>query len=168
MAPVRLMTLAPFVGLLTLSPTGSAHAQHVHGAATLDIGIEGKAGQATLRASGEDLYGFERAPRTAAERAKQEAALKVLREQGASLIRFQAGLGCSVTTESAKVVSPKSGHDEVEARFRIACRQAPAGKPVSFGVSQAFRGVETVTVQLVSDTAQTSRRVVRDRGTVTP
>ncbi|MBX9856636.1 MAG: DUF2796 domain-containing protein, partial [Gemmatimonadaceae bacterium] len=59
-------------------------------------------------------------------------------------------------------------HDEVEARYRIACRQAPAGKPLAFGVSQAFRGIETVTVQLVSDTAQTSRKIVRDRGTVTP
>jgi hypothetical protein len=143
-------------------------AQHVHGAATLDIGIEGKAGQATLRASGEDVYGFERAPRTPAERARQEAALKVLREQGATLIRFQPALGCSVTADAARVVSSKGGHDEVEARYRIACRQAPAGKPLAFGVSQAFRGIETVTVQLVSDTAQTSRKIVRDRGTVTP
>lgn len=163
-------TLVPSVMTVSLLHVGAASlsAQHVHGAATLDIGIEGKAGQATLRASGEDVYGFERAPRTAVERAKQEAALKVLRAQGAALIRFQPALGCSVTTESAKVVSSKGGHDEVEARYRIACRQAPAGKPVAFGVSQAFRGIETLTVQLLSDTAQTSRKIVRDRGTVTP
>ncbi len=163
-------TLVPcgIIMLLLHGSPGTLSAQHVHGAATLDIGIEGKAGQATLRASGEDVYGFERAPRTAAERAKQEAALKVLREQGATFIRFQPALGCNVTTESAKVVSSKGGHDEVEARYRIACRQAPAGKPVAFGVSQAFRGIETLTVQLVSDTAQTSRKIVRDRGTVTP
>jgi len=156
------------VSLLLLVGAQALPAQHVHGAATLDIGLEGKSGQATLRASGEDVYGFERAPRTAAERAKQEAALKVFREQGASLIRFQPALGCTITAESAKVVSPKGGHDEVEARYRIACRQSPAGKPVGFGVSQAFRGIESLTVQLVSDTAQVSRRVVRDRGTVTP
>jgi hypothetical protein len=154
--------------LMLMADSGVLAAQHVHGAATLDIGLEGTAGQATLRASGEDVYGFERAPRTPAERAKQEAALKTLREQGATLIRFQPALGCSVRTESAKVVPSKGGHDEVEARFRIACRQEPAGKPVSFGVSRVFRGIETLTVQLVSDTAQTSRKIVRDRGTVTP
>jgi len=166
---VRRTLLTSGITMLMLHVTpGPLLAQHVHGAATLDIGIEGKAGQATLRASGEDVYGFERAPRTPAERAKQEAALKLLREQGATLIRFQPALGCSVTTERAQVVSSQGGHDEVEARYRIACRQAPAGKPMTFGVSQAFRGIETLTVQLVSDTAQTSRKIVRDRGTVTP
>lgn len=129
---VRRMLVPGGITLLMLHVTlGTLHAQHVHGAATLDVGIKGKAGQATL-------------------------------------IRFQPALGCSVTTERAQVVSSKGGHDEVEARFRIACRQAPAGKPMTFGVSQAFRGIETLTVQLVSDTAQTSRKIVRDRGAITP
>ena len=52
-----------------------ADAQHTHGQATLLIGLEGAAGRIELRAPADDMYGFERAPRTAAERTRQNACL---------------------------------------------------------------------------------------------
>ncbi|MBL0940056.1 MAG: DUF2796 domain-containing protein [Gemmatimonadaceae bacterium] len=153
---------------IALGVTTPAAAQHVHGAAILDIGVEGTTGQATFRASGEDVYGFERAPRTAAERAAVDAALVTLRTRGSTLIRFQETRGCAVQSDRVRVVPSRDGHDEVEARYRITCRVAPAGRPISFGASALFKGIETLTVQLVSDTATVSRKIVRDRGTVVP
>jgi hypothetical protein len=143
-------------------------AQHVHGQASLIIGIEGTGGTAEFRGAGDDLYGFERAPRTAAERAKQDAALQRLRTQGAQLLRFDATLGCTVTPQDVKVVEEKSGHGEVRAQYRIACKKPVAGKPVRFGISAAFPGVDRVAVQLVSDTAQVGATISRDRGQVIP
>ncbi|WP_439642921.1 ZrgA family zinc uptake protein [Gemmatimonas sp.] len=70
------------------SVPSTALAQHVHGHATLVIGMEVRTGQIEFGGSGEDLYGFERSPRTAAERTRQTAALDRLRTRGASLIRF--------------------------------------------------------------------------------
>jgi hypothetical protein len=143
-------------------------AQHVHGQASLSIGIEGRTGTAEFRGAGDDLYGFERAPRTASERARQEAALQRLRTQGAQLLRFDATLGCTVTPQEVRVAEERSGHGEVRAQYRIACQRPIAGKAIRFGISAAFPGVDRVVVQLVSDTAQAGATISRDRGQVTP
>ncbi len=168
----RTLTRSFTVGsaLLTLSALGatSLRAQHVHGQASLIVGMEGTGGTAEFRGAGDDLYGFERAPRTAAERAKQEAALQRLRTQGAQLLRFDATLGCTVTPQEVRVVDEKSGHGEVRAQYRIACKKPVAGKPIRFGFSAAFPGIDRVAIQLVSDTAQVGATISRDRGQVIP
>jgi hypothetical protein len=161
-----------FVGstLLLLGALGTAPlgAQHVHGQASLIIGIEGTGGTAEFRGAGDDLYGFERAPRTAAERAKQESALQRLRTQGAQLLRFDATLGCTVTPQEVRVAEERAGHGEVRAQYRIACKKPVAGKAIRFGISNAFPGVDRVAVQLLSDTAQVGATISRDRGQVIP
>jgi hypothetical protein len=147
------------------------HAQgkaHVHGAATLDIGIQGRSGTVEFRAPADDLYGFEREPRTPAERAKRDSAFARLRTQPLTLVRFDASLGCTMTARDVGVVEEQGGHGDVRARYDLACRVAPAGKPIAFGFSRAFRGVRSVKVQLLSDTAQVGFTVVNDRGTVRP
>jgi hypothetical protein len=143
-------------------------AQHVHGQASLAIGLEGNAGTAEFRAAGDGLYGFERAPRTAAERARQEAALQRLRTQGAQLLRFAPDLGCAVTSQDVRVVDERAGHGEVVATYRIACQRPVAGKPIRFGITAAFPGIDRLAVRLVSDTAQVGSTIVRDRGQIVP
>jgi hypothetical protein len=146
----------------------SLAAQHVHGKGTLDIGLEGAAGRAVFRAPGDDVYGFEREPRTAAERATRDSALTRLRTLGSALLRFDPSFGCTVSADSVAVKPDRSGHGEVEARYAIACRTAPVGKPIRFGFSAAFPGVERVVVQLVTERTQTSATITRDRGAITP
>jgi hypothetical protein len=152
---------------MLLSPI-PARAQHVHGQATLMIGMEGNSGQVEFRGAGDDLYGFERTPRTAAERAKQSAALDRLRTQGASLIRFDSALGCTVVAKDVRVAEERSGHGEVRAQYTVTCKRPVAGRPIRFGVSALFPGVDRVAVQMVSDTAQTGATISRDRGQVIP
>jgi len=155
--------------LLGVSSVGGAQSKaHTHGEATLDIGIEGRRGTLVFRAPAEDLYGFERAPRTSAERTAQLAVLNVLRSQPASLVRFDAALGCSLTAETVGVVEEKGGHGDVQARYTVDCRVPPAGRPMTFAFSKAFPGVRTVKVQLVSDTAQVGTTITNDRGSVRP
>ncbi len=162
----RLVTLA-----LLLVPISVARGQakgHVHGEATLDIAIEGRTGVIEFRAPAEDLYGFERAPRTAAERAKRDAAFTLLRTQPLTVVRFDPALGCALTATAVGAVEDKGGHGDVRARYDLACRVAPAGKPIGFGFTKAFSGVRSVKVQLLSDTAQVGLTVVNDKGTVRP
>lgn len=141
---------------------------HVHGQATLDIGIEGSAGTIEFRAPADDLYGFEHAPRTAAERAARDSAFARLRRDGATLVRFEPSLGCTLTATAVGSTEEKRGHGDIRATYALSCRKAPAGKPVTFGFSKAFPGVRTVKVQLVSDTAQVGLTVANDRGVVRP
>jgi len=141
---------------------------HVHGQATLDIGIEGSAGTIEFRAPADDLYGFERAPKTAAERATRDAALARLRTGGATLVRFDASLGCTMTSSAVGATDEKSGHGDVRATYTLNCKKPLAGKPIAFGFSKAFPGVRSVKVQLLSDTAQVGLTVSNDQGVIRP
>jgi hypothetical protein len=145
-----------------------ADAQHTHGQATLLIGLEGAAGRIELRAPADDMYGFERAPRTAAERTRQNAALTQLRTGGATLVKFDATLDCRVVADSVGVLQGRGTHAEVYARWQVQCARPVAGRPIGFAISRAFPNVERVSVQLLSDSAQTGRTIVRDRGVVVP
>jgi hypothetical protein len=159
------------LGVLLTSASARVSAQakaHKHGEATLDLGIQGRTGTVEFRAPAEDLYGFEREPRTAAERAKRDSAFTLLRTQPLSVVRFDPSLGCALTPTSVGVVEEKGGHGDVKASYSLSCRVAPAGKPIAFGFSKAFRGVRSVKVQLLSDTAQVGLTVVNDKGTVKP
>ncbi|HMS02825.1 MAG TPA: DUF2796 domain-containing protein [Gemmatimonadaceae bacterium] len=167
-------------------PTPKAH---THGLATLDIAIEGRTGVLRFSAPAEDIYGFERAPRTPAERQQREAALARLRTRFAELVIFEASLGCRITSTSLTDAVDRaadhdraqaagrdhdhehdneSGHAEVTADYALACTRPPAGRDIRFGITRAFPAVRTVQVQLLSDDRQEGRRIERDRGTVRP
>ncbi|HYW30106.1 MAG TPA: DUF2796 domain-containing protein [Gemmatimonas sp.] len=153
--------------VLGAAPIGAhLQAQHVHGEAMLDIGIEGRTGTLEFRVPGEDLYGFEHMPRTSPERDRRDAALALLRSRGMSLARFHPALRCKVTPEA--ITSSTGKHIEVRARYRVACQHPIAGRDVGFGITAMFPSVVRVRVQLVSDTAQAATTVVRDRGVVRP
>jgi hypothetical protein len=186
--------LAPLL-LASLTATGvSAQSRptpkaHTHGLATLDIAIEGRTGVLRFAAPAEDIYGFERAPRTAAERQQREAALARLRTRFAELVIFEASLGCRITSTSLTDAvdraaehdrahaagrdrdhehEDEAGHAEVTADYALACTRPPAGRDIRFGITRAFPSVRTVQVQLLSDDRQEGRRIERDRGTVRP
>ena len=167
----RTMSTVVWATLLSVAVSSVVAAQtkaHVHGQATLDIGIEARTGTLEFRAPADDVYGFEHAPRTAAERAKRDAAFAVLRTKGAALVRFDPTLGCTLTANTVGIVEEKGGHGDVRATYALACKNAPAGRPIAFGFSAAFPGVNSVKVQLVSDTAQVGATITKDKGVVKP
>lgn len=141
---------------------------HTHGAATLDLGIEGKNATAQLTAPADDIIGFEHAPKTSAERAKRDSAFARLRTQGAAIVRLDPTLGCTVTSTGVGVADEHEGHGDVRATWSIACRIALAGKPIGFGLTKLFPGVQALAVQMVSDTAQAGITVRGDKGIVRP
>lgn len=161
------LVIGAMIGLAGPRPRGAA-AQHAHGQATLNIGLDGRQGEAEFRAPGDDLYGFEREPRTAAERARRDAAFKVLRESAASLIRFDPALRCTLTPNAVGAVAGAGGHGEVRATYAIACQRDPKGAPIAFGFTRAFPGVQVVKVQLLTESTQTGLEVRQDRGVVRP
>jgi hypothetical protein len=139
---------------------------HAHGVAELDIGIEGTTGTFELRIPGDDLYGFEHAPRTPRERAARDAAYAMLRAKAASLVRFDPIFGCTVAAPA--ITSTGGAHGETRARYTFACRTPPVGRDIAFGVTAAFPRVSRVKVQVLTETSQTGKTIVGDRGTVRP
>ena len=78
---------------------------HEHGIARLGLAVDGTRLTVDLQLPAESVFGFERAPRSAEERATVAEALDRLRTGGARLIAFPDGAICSL--DSAEVQAPE-------------------------------------------------------------
>ncbi len=150
---------------------------HTHGHAELDIVIEGRTGRIEFRAPAEDVYGFEREPRNAAERTRRDNALATLRTRMGEMVIFDASLGCTIAADEVHAGDDDhakhdhahgDGHLAVHGEYTITCARPPAGKDIRFGFTKVFSSIRSVQVQLLSDDRQDGRRIEGDRGTVRP
>jgi hypothetical protein len=175
-------------GSLLLAATALASAAvaaqhaHVHGTARINVVVEGSAATVEFIAPTDGIYGFERAPRTDAERRQREAGLQRLRGHIAKMVVFEADRGCrfdvtQLADAGAGDGGPAHAHDhgggaahrhaehrEVHAEYAVQCRRPLAGSNLRFGVTGVFPGIREVDVQILSDSGQTGLKVVRDRG----
>ena len=79
---------------------------HVHGKVRLNLAVEGGMLGVEIESPALHVVGFERAPRTAAERSESEAAARWL-ESGFGIVGVPAGAGCVLS--SAAVTPPEFG-----------------------------------------------------------
>ena len=96
----RFILRAPCSPLVEGERLGTSGA-HEHGIARLGLAVDGTRLTVDLALPAESVFGFERAPRSAEERATAAEALDRLRAGGARLIAFPAGVTC--TLDSAEV-----------------------------------------------------------------
>ncbi|MDE2753522.1 MAG: DUF2796 domain-containing protein [Gemmatimonadota bacterium] len=78
---------------------------HEHGIARLGLAVDGTRLTVDLELPAESVFGFERAPTSAEERATAAEALDRLRTDGARLLTFPEGVTCAL--ESAEVQAPE-------------------------------------------------------------
>ena len=78
---------------------------HEHGIARLGLAVDGTRLTVDLQLPAESVFGFERAPRSAQERATAAEALDRLRTGGAGLLAFPEGVTCVL--DSAEVQAPE-------------------------------------------------------------
>jgi len=163
--------------LLLSAPLHAQAKAHTHGLAELDIVIEGRTGTLEFRAPAEDIIGFEREPRTPAERWQRDLALLRLRTRMREMVRFDPSLGCTLKATGIHAdgddhdhaaEARAGGHAEIHGEFALSCERPPAGQEIRFAFSTVFPSIRTVQVQLLSDDRQDGRRIERDRGTVRP
>jgi hypothetical protein len=138
-------------------------AQHTHGVAELEIAVEGRTAELRFTASAEDVYGFERQPRTDAERAKKTAAFTALRSKGATLLKFDPALGCTITAGTVEDLSdPKqTSHLEVLATYNVRCAKDLAKSRLRVGAAELFPGVTKVKATRVSEDGATTKTLGR-------
>ena len=148
--------------LLALSLAGPAWAgkAHEHGAARLDVALDGTTLTLALDTPLDGLLGFERAPRSDAERRAAEKAVATLRAAD-QLFAIDPAAGCalaSVTLESAALklgsapAASADGHGDLEGEFVFRCRAAPAF--VDAGLFQAFARLSRIDVQVAAPKGQ--------------
>lgn len=150
---------------IAVAATGAAVAAspHQHGAARLDIAVDARRVSIFLESPLHDLLGFERAPRTDAERQRADALLARLRD-AAALFGIDPAAGCTatgVTLESPALgvgggsAAPVAGdHADLQGRFDFDCRQAGRAGFVTVGLFEAFPGLARIEVQVATPRGQ--------------
>ncbi len=155
---------------LVLLPTLPAWAgkPHQHGVAALNVGVEPGRVSLDLETPLDNLVGFERAPRTDAERERVAAVLAKLRA-GAALFRIDPAAGCTLAkvTLVAPVLglggsaSEKDGHADLDGRFEFDCKAGQRAGFVEVGLFDAFAGLKRIELQVVTPKGQLKATLVK-------
>jgi len=156
----RLLPLSTAVLLLAATPVFAGKA-HEHGVARLDVAVEPTRVTFLLEMPLDALVGFEREPRSGAERAAVDAALAKLRAP-ATLFGIDSAAGCTegkVTIESAALglgAAPpaKEGHADLDASFEFNCKDGQKAGSVEVRLFDAFSRLQRVEVQAATRRGQ--------------
>jgi hypothetical protein len=173
---------AGVVGALCLMALASAGPAlggraHEHGVAQLDIGVEAKRVSLRFDTPLDALLGFERAPRTDAERQAADAAVAHLRDAG-KLFRIDGAAGCKaagVELTSAPLglgrVAPaqpgaNEGHGDLEAQFDFTCTDGARAGFIETGLFEAFPRLSRLELQIVTPRGQVKATLRRPNARV--
>jgi hypothetical protein len=153
---------------LTAATPASAGAAHEHGVARLDIAVD--AGRISLQLDTplDNLLGFERAPRSDAERNSAAAAVATLRA-AERLFRIDPAAGCKLVkvelvSAALNLGAAKSGPDEhadMDASFEFSCQAADKATFVDVELFAAFARLARLEVQVAGAKAQSQTTLRR-------
>ncbi|MBI5719334.1 MAG: DUF2796 domain-containing protein [Burkholderiales bacterium] len=160
---------------------------HEHGALRLDVAIEGNKLTIAMEAPLDNLLGFERAPRTDAERKAAAEVLARLRSPAQGRPLFATDVAAQCTLSKAEVLSPvlepaaradartaagtqaatganKEEHADLEASYEFSCAQPGELRSLDVGLFDAYKRMQRIDVQVAGPKGQskvTLRRPAR-------
>lgn len=159
--------VTPFVAMAALAGATPALAAspHEHGVARLDVAVDAGRVSFSLETPLDNLLGFERAPRTDAERAKADDAVARLRD-AARLFRIDSAAGCTLAKVDlvsaalglgrgpAPAAAAKEGHADLDGQFDFQCTAGARAGFVELGLFDAFPALKRIELQLVTPKGQ--------------
>lgn len=161
---------------LASAPAWSAGQTHEHGAMKLDVTIDGSNLVIAMEAPLDNLLGFERAPRTDAERQAAAAVLARLRNPGQSPALFVPDAAALCTLRKAQVQAPvlepgaKAGsgseHADLDASYEFSCAQPGELRSLQVGLFDAYKRIRRVDVQVAGPRGQSKVTLKRPARTV--
>jgi hypothetical protein len=167
------------LSMTLLAQSAIAASGHVHGQAELEVAVEGATLTVTLRSPLDSLLGFERAPRTAAQKAAAETLLQRLRDP-AALFKPSAAASCApVSTEiDAPVLgvgpagaagtkqADKDAHAELVSTMRFRCEQPAQLRALDVALFEQYRRLHRIEARIVGPRGQSSARLTPARRTL--
>jgi hypothetical protein len=177
-------------GVLISVALAAAGKPHEHGVVRLDVSIEGPQVTIAMTAALDNWLGFERAPRTDAERKAAAEVLTRLRSpnQGAPLFALNAQAQCQLAQAevSAPVLEPaaklaaapaappppaaaKGGaeHADLEASYSFQCAQPAQLRTLDLGLFDAYKRIQRIEVQVAGSKGQSKVTLRRPARSVT-
>lgn len=190
--PAHLPSCGPkslICGVLISVALAAASKPHEHGVVRLDVSIEGQQVTIAMTAALDNWLGFERAPRTDAERKAAAEVLARLRNpsQGAALFALNAQAQCQLAQAevSAPVLEPaakpaaapaappppatKGGaeHADLEASYSFQCAQPAQLRSLDLGLLDAYKRIQRIEVQVAGPKGQAKVTLRRPARSVT-
>lgn len=163
----RRLSLSLALALAAVFGAGpAAAAPHEHGVARLAVAIEGGNLSIVLDAPLDGFLGFERAPRTEAERKAGAALLAQLRD-GHPWFKLDAEAACRAGPVRVDVPVLEGGakagseHADLEAEFLFACDKPQALRTLELGLFDAFKRLQRIEVQVAGPRGQMSQTLKR-------
>lgn len=180
---MRLNTIIYAILMATISVAAPAlagnhsHGAHVHGSVKGSIAVEEKTVVVELEIPGDDIFGFEHAPKNKEQIATVAKALETLRGKTLEVINLPSEAGCKATeikVESSQEGEPKNlpkgkdqvVHGDVDLRYTFTCDKAD-GLHAKLGLLKLFPRIKSVELQVITAKAQ-SKVTVTKADTVIP
>ena len=164
-----IVTLAAAFALLAHLPVAQAAKPHVHGIAKLDIAVEANKLSLHLDSPLDNILGFERAPRTEAERKQVDAAVAKLKD-AAAMFKIDPAAQCKpahveLASAALKLGQPdpteaESGHADIDVSFEFDCVDASKAGYVDVGLF-GFSHLQGLEVQVATPAGQFKRDLKR-------
>jgi hypothetical protein len=173
-----LRTLGCGTTLALLAAAAWAGKAHVHGVVAVDATADGGAALSVqLDAPLDSLVGYERRPRSAAERAAADAALASVRSGGWVVVPAAAGCTLAGVEVDAPVLqatpAPNAaatpagdGHAELAATATWRCRTPAALQAVELALFERFARIQRIDVQVAGPAGQLRHTLRRPARTV--
>lgn len=172
---LRPLCIALFAALAVPSfVAAQAQHAHVHGQAFVDVAVDAGVVEINLRATAQDLVGFERAAATPEEEAQVQAARKAVLDH-ARLWRFSVAARCVAEGPVLEVPGAGESHDhdhdhdhdhshdheghddhvahsDWTVRYRFRCSAPEALRAIESGMFAVFPSLQSATVQVIDAT----------------
>jgi len=158
LAPMSLLLAA----LLALPAAVARSSPHEHGVVHLDVGVEGRIITLQMESPLDSLLGFERAPRTDAERRRADAAVARLKAAD-KLFAIDAAAQCKLTkaelSSAALKLGPAAepdpdGHADIDGSFEFECADGARAAFIDVGLFDVFARMQRIEVQTITPKAQ--------------
>jgi hypothetical protein len=172
----RTTGLAIAAALIAAAPFLSAQAQqqhaHVHGQLKLDVAVDGPTVVIDMESPLDNIVGFERAPKTDAEKKTVEDAVAQLRAAD-KLFVVDPAANCKLGPVDLRsgalgLGNPDPaepvGHADLDATFSFNCTNAAAAKFIDVNLFGAFKGLRQIDSQIATAQGQFKRQLKRPAG----
>lgn len=169
-----LSRIALILAALLAAPLAQAQAQHahVHGVLKLDVAVDGRTLTIAIDSPLDNVVGFERAPRSDAEKKTVAEAVAQLRAAD-RLFVIDPAAGCKLDQIDLDApalglgqpnADAPSGHADLEGTFSFQCNDATKARFIDVGFFKAFRNTRQIDVQIASPQGQFKRTLKQPVG----
>lgn len=148
---------------------------HVHGQVKLDVAIDVRAITIHVDSPLDSIVGFERAPRTDAERKTAQQALAQLRAAG-RLFTIDPAAACTLSQVDLDAPTlglgdapqgPAPAHGDLDGNIVFECRSPVQARYIDVALFDAFPDIRRIDVRIATPSGQYQRRLKRPSGRLT-